>query len=119
MVRAGALIGNGTFDVRGGVANTNTLNDAAGAGGGSVFLISPNWTSGVITVNGQGGQGGDSWLTGGSAHSGGGGGGGGVVVRSGAVSANLSDGINGITNIVDNPPGGSDHALCLARWAWN
>ena len=111
MVRAGALVGNGTFDVRGGVANTNTLNDAAGAGagGGSVVLISPNWTSGVVTVNGQGGQGGDSWLTGGSAHSGGGGGGGGVVVRSGAVSANLSGGTNGITNVVDNPPGGRDH----------
>ena len=111
MVRAGKLVGNGMVDVRGGVANTNTLNDAAGAGaaGGSVVLVAPNWTSGVVTVNGQGGQGGDAWIGGGSAHSGGGGGGGGVVVRTGAISADLSGGINGITNIGDAPPGGADH----------
>lgn len=111
LLRAGALTGSGTIDVRGGLANNNPLNDAAGggAGGGSAIVISPNWTAGVLTINAQGGQGGDSWPTGGSAHSGGGGGGGGVVVRSGAASADISGGANGITNTADGPPGGAAH----------
>ena len=111
LIRSGSLSGGVTIDVRGGVANTNPDNDAAGAGaaGGSAVLISPNWTSGVVTVNAGGGQGGDSWLTGGSAHSGGGGGGGGVVVRSGAMTVDVSGGTNGITNTGDNPPGGVSH----------
>jgi uncharacterized repeat protein (TIGR01451 family) len=111
LVRSGALSGGVTIDVRGGVANTNPSNDASGAGaaGGSAVVISPNWTSGVVTVNAGGGQGGDSWLGGGSAHSGGGGGGGGVVVRSGAMTVDISGGTNGITNVGDSPPGGSSH----------
>jgi uncharacterized repeat protein (TIGR01451 family) len=111
MIRAGVLTGAGTFDVRGGAANDQPLNDAAGGGaaGGSVVLVSPNWTSGAITVNAAGGRGGDSWLVGGSAHSGGGGGGGGVVVRTGAASADIAGGANGQTNTADSPPGGADH----------
>lgn len=111
LIRAGSLAGSGVIDVRGGLANSNPLNDAAGAGaaGGSAVVISPNWTAGLLTVNAQGGQGGDSWITGGSAHSPGGGGGGGVVVRSGPVSANIGGGTNGLTNTADNPPGGASH----------
>lgn len=112
ILRAGALTGSGTIDVRGGVANSNPLNDAAGggAGGGSAIVISPNWTSGVLTINAQGGQGGDAWITGtGGAHSGGGGGGGGVVVHAGAVTSNVSGGTNGVTNTSDSPPGGAAH----------
>ncbi len=111
LIRAGALSGSGTVDVRGGVGNTNPGNDASGAGaaGGSVVVVSPNWTSGALTVNAQGGQGGDSWLTGGSAHSGGGGGGGGVVILTGGGTVNNAGGVNGITNTADNPPGGADH----------
>ena len=111
LIRSGSLSGGVTIDVRGGVGNTNPINDSAGAGaaGGSAVLISPNWTSGVVTVNAGGGQGGDSWLTGGSAHSGGGGGGGGVVVRSGPLTANLTGGANGITNLGGGPPGGASH----------
>lgn len=111
LVRSGSLSGGVTIDVRGGVANTNPDNDAAGAGaaGGSAVLISPNWTSGVVTVSAGGGQGGDSWIGGASAHSGGGGGGGGVVVRSGAMTVDVSGGANGLTNTADNPPGGAAH----------
>ena len=111
LIRAGALTGSGTIDVRGGVGNHNPLNDAAGAGaaGGSVIVVSPNWTSGALTVNAQGGEGGDSWIGGGSAHSGGGGGGGGVVILTGSGSVNSSGATNGITNINDSPPGGVDH----------
>ncbi|MGE0497779.1 MAG: hypothetical protein AB7I35_18680 [Ramlibacter sp.] len=112
LIRAGALTGGGTIDVRGGSANTNPLNDAAGAGaaGGSVIVVSPNWTSGALTVSAYGGQGGDAWLTGtGGAHSGGGGGGGGVVVRTGAASVDINGGANGVTNTSDSPPGGADH----------
>jgi uncharacterized repeat protein (TIGR01451 family) len=111
LIRAGALSGSGTIDVRGGVGNHNPLNDAAGAGaaGGSVIVVSPNWTSGVLTVNAQGGDGGDSWIGGGSAHSGGGGGGGGVVILTGSGAVNRSGGSNGITNVADAPPGGADH----------
>jgi len=112
LIRAGALSGNGTLDVRGGVANTNPLNDAAGgaAAGGSVVIVSPNWTSGALAVNAGGGQGGDAWLGGtGGAHSGGGGGGGGVVVRTGAATVDVSGGMNGVTNTSDSPPGGAAH----------
>ncbi len=111
MLRAGALSGNGTIDIRGGSANSNTLNDSAGAGGagGSAVIVSPNWTAGALSVNGEGGQGGDAWVVGGTAHSGGGGGGGGVVVRSGAATVDVGGGGNGITNTGDNPPGGADH----------
>jgi uncharacterized repeat protein (TIGR01451 family) len=111
MIRSGSLSGNGTIDIRGGLANNNDLNDAAGAGaaGGSTVVISPNWTSGALTVNAAGGQGGDSWLTGTAAHSGGGGGGGGVVVRSGPMTIDISGGTNGLTNTTDNPPGGAAH----------
>ena len=111
LIRSGSLTGNGTIDVRGGVANDNPLNDAAGGGaaGGSVVIISPNWTTGLLTVNAAGGRAGDSFVGGGSAHSPGGGGGGGVVVHSGPVTADISGGINGITNTADNPPGGADH----------
>ena len=67
MLRAGALSGNGTIDIRGGSANSNTLNDSAGAGGagGSAVIVSPNWTAGALSVNGEGGQGGDAWVVGG------------------------------------------------------
>ena len=111
LIRSGSLSGGVTIDVRGGVANNNPDNDAAGAGaaGGSAVVVSPNWTSGVITVNAGGGQGGDSWITGGSAHSGGGGGGGGAVVRTGAMTVDISGGTNGVTNTGDNPPGGAAH----------
>ena len=111
LIRSGSLTGNGTIDVRGGVANTNPDNDAAGAGaaGGSAVLISPNWTAGVVTVNAGGGQGGDSFLAGGTAHSGGGGGGGGVVVRSDAMTVDITGGTNGLTNTGDAPPGGAAH----------
>jgi uncharacterized repeat protein (TIGR01451 family) len=111
LIRAGVLTGGGTIDIRGGVGNTNPGNDAAGAGaaGGSAIIVSPNWTSGSLIVNAQGGQGGDSWLTGTSAHSSGGGGGGGVVILTGAATVNNTGGANGITNTGGNPPGGADH----------
>ena len=110
IIRSGSLTGGGTIDVRGGMANSNPLNDAAGAGaaGGSAVIISPNWTTGVLTINAGGGLGGDSWVTGGSAHSPGGGGGG-VVVHSGAVTADVSGGNSGLTNTGDSPPGGAAH----------
>ena len=37
------------------------------------------------------------------------GGGGGVIVRTGAITANVGGGTNGITNTADSPPGGIDH----------
>lgn len=121
LIRAGSLTGNGTIDVRGGDANDQPLNDAAGGGaaGGSAIVVSPNWTPGVLTINAQGGRGGDSWLGGGSAHSGGGGGGGGVIVRTGAISANLAGGSNGITNTADSPPGGVDHGALSGNTGLN
>lgn len=111
MIRAGSLNGSATINAQGGIANNNPDNDAAGAGGagGSVLVISPNWTSGLLTINTDGGRGGDSWIAGSSAHSGGGGGGGGVVVRSGGASLSLSGGANGTTNTGGSPPGGVDH----------
>ncbi len=112
IIRSGSLSGGGTVDIRGGVANTNPLNDGAGGGaaGGAAIVISPNWTSGALNINAGGGQAGDAWLSGtGGAHSGGGGGGGGISVRSGAATVDVSGGSNGITNTSDSPPGGPAH----------
>ena len=114
LIRSGSLSGNGTIDIRGGFANSNTQNDAAGgaAAGGSAVVISPNWTSGALAVSAAGGVGGDSYIsqtTGNNTHSGGGGGGGGVVVRSGPMTVDVSGGTNGLTNVSSNPPGGAAH----------
>ena len=116
LIRSGSVSGNGTVELRGAVANSNPLNDAAGGGaaGGSAVIISPNWTTGVLTVNAAGGQAGDAWLTGATAHSGGGGGGGGVVVHSGAMTADVSGGTNGITNTGDTPLAVQTTAHCQA-----
>jgi uncharacterized repeat protein (TIGR01451 family) len=111
LVRTGSATGTGLINANGLVGLTQAANDGAGAGGagGSVAFISSNGSVGALTVNAIGGKGGDSFLTGAVAHAGGGGGAGGVVFTSAAATISTLGGVNGTTNIGDNPPGGAAH----------
>jgi uncharacterized repeat protein (TIGR01451 family) len=111
LVRTGSASGTGLINANGLVGLTQAANDGAGAGGagGSVAFISASGSVGALTVNAIGGKGGDSFLTGTVAHAGGGGGAGGVVFTSAAATISTLGGINGTTNIGDNPPGGAAH----------
>jgi len=111
MLRVGRLIGAGTLSARGARAADNPLNDGAGGGGagGSVVVVAPLWEVTSLTVNAQGGRGGDAWPTGGAAHGTGGGGGGGVVITSGPATVDVVGGASGVTTTADSPPGGPAH----------
>jgi uncharacterized repeat protein (TIGR01451 family) len=111
MVRATTLSGSGTLSARGARAATNSSNDGAGGGGagGSVVVLAEAWTSGSVTITVQGGRGGDTYLSGTTAHGTGGGGGGGVVIRSGGTAPTRTGGSPGNTNTGDSPPGGATH----------
>lgn len=111
IVRAGSMSGSGTVNANGANGRTQPINDGAGGGGagGSVVLMSVAGGLGTVGVNVAGGRGGDSYLTGTSAHAGGGGGAGGVVIRSGAATVSNTGLANGITNTADNPVGGAAH----------
>lgn len=111
MIRARSIIGTGTVTARGAWATRNTLNDGAGAGGagGSIAIIARDMSLATLAVNASGGRGGDTWITGGSAHGTGAGGGGGVVVRTGSATVDVTGGANGLTNTSDSPPGGAAH----------
>jgi uncharacterized repeat protein (TIGR01451 family) len=104
MIRAGSLTGSATITANGAAAYNATLNDAGGGGGagGSIVILSGGGGEGGLTVNAQGGRGGDAWDTQPfnlpDRHGPGGGGGGGVVLLSGAAaSINVTGGANGVT----------------------
>src|SRR5262249_9791453 len=105
-IRAGALSGTGTISANGAAAYNETVQDGAGGGGagGSVFV----WVLGSglanLSINAQGGRGGDAWHnqapggTPGERHGPGGGGGGGVIRTSAAIAAgSVTGGANGVT----------------------
>lgn len=117
MVRAGALTGTGTINANGATGQTQAQNDGAGGGGagGAVLVYSTAGAVGTLAVNAIGGAGGDSFLTGTTAHAGGGGGSGGFVVTSTATVTNtIAGGPNGTTNIVDLPANASHGATAGA-----
>ena len=111
LIRTGSASGNGTVQANGLPGKTQIANDGGGGGGaaGSVAFISTSGLLGALTINANGGAGGDSNLTGTDAHAGGGGGAGGVVLTSAAATINTQGGINGTTNAVDSPPDGPRH----------
>lgn len=76
IVRAGSMTGAGTVNADGADGQTQPVEDGAGGGGagGSVVLMTLDSSMGTVAVNVRGGRGGDSWLSGTSAHGGGGGG---------------------------------------------
>lgn len=104
IIRAGSLSGTGTVTANGAAAYNGTLNDAGGGGGagGSIVVLSVGGGEGGLTVQAQGGRGGDAWniqaFTLGNRHGPGGGGGGGAVILSGAAaSINVAGGTSGRT----------------------
>ena len=106
MIRSNTVSGTGTINANGASA-LSVLNDGGGGGGagGSVVVISKSGGVGTLTVNAQGGNGGNTWPlqapgtagagTGNNHHGPGGGGGGGFVFTSAAVTSNVSGGAHG------------------------
>ncbi|MEQ1535303.1 MAG: hypothetical protein ABL923_05445 [Burkholderiaceae bacterium] len=107
MIRAGTMTGTGTINANGANGLTQTANDSGGGGGagGSVLVNTVSNTVGTLTINARGGIGGDSFVTGTTAHAGGGGGSGGVVFSDGGITS-LTGANNGVTNIGDCPTTG-------------
>jgi uncharacterized repeat protein (TIGR01451 family)/fimbrial isopeptide formation D2 family protein len=107
MLRAGSFTGSATVNANGASAYNDTLNDGGGGGGagGSVIVIGGSGLGG-LTINANGGDGGDAWRTQvangnpGERHGPGGGGSGGVIYYSsagGTPSMSRAGGTNGIT----------------------
>ncbi|MGB8580085.1 MAG: C25 family cysteine peptidase [Candidatus Sulfotelmatobacter sp.] len=107
IIRTYGLSGTGTLTANGISAYNGTLNDAGGGGGagGSIVVLSANGGESGLTLQANGGNGGNAWeiepYTLGNRHGPGGGGGGGVVLISGTpASISLSGGASGLT---ENP----------------
>ncbi len=92
-IRAGALTGTATITANGANSYTGTSNDAGGGGGaaGTIVVLSLNGGESGLTLQAQGGRGGDAWDSDAYSladrHGPGGGGGGGVVYVSGTPAA--------------------------------
>jgi uncharacterized repeat protein (TIGR01451 family) len=104
IIRAYALSGSATLTANGVSAYNNTANDGGGGAGagGSIVVLSANGGESGLTLQANGGAGGDAWgsepFTLGNRHGPGGGGGGGVVIVSGTpASAQVNGAANGTT----------------------
>ena len=107
IIRTLAISGTGTLTANGISAYNGTSNDAGGGGGagGSIVVLSADGGESGLTLQANGGNGGNAWETNpytlGDRHGPGGGGGGGVVLISGTpASISVSGGANGLT---ENP----------------
>jgi len=107
IIRTFALSGSATFSANGVSAYNGTANDAGGGGGagGSIVILSANGGESGLTLQANGGNGGDAWIseafTLANRHGPGGGGGGGVALVSGTpASISVNGGTNGLT---ENP----------------
>ena len=103
-IRAYNLTGTATLTANGASAYNGTSNDAGGGGGagGSVIVLAANGGEAGLTLQANGGRGGDAWDTQpyslGDRHGPGGGGAGGVVFSSGATAGiSVNGGANGMT----------------------
>jgi uncharacterized repeat protein (TIGR01451 family) len=105
IIRAGSVAGTGTVTANG-LTALNTDNDGSGAGGagGSILIFANSGNLAGLTVNANGGSGGDPWpeeagtTFPGNRHGPGGGGGGGVILLSATpAAAAVNGGINGYT----------------------
>src|SRR6202035_1521761 len=104
IIRAGSLAGTATVTANGAAAYNGTLNDAGGGGGagGSIVILSAGGGEGGLTLQAQGGRGGDAWdvqvFSLGNRHGpGGGGGGGAMILSAAAASINVAGGASGTT----------------------
>ena len=107
IIRANLLTGTATLTAKGVAAYNGTLNDAGGGGGagGSIVVLSATGGESGLSLNANGGTGGDAWAseayTLGNRHGPGGGGGGGVALVSGTpASVSVLGAASGIT---ENP----------------
>ncbi|HVR24797.1 MAG TPA: hypothetical protein VMU26_15905, partial [Candidatus Polarisedimenticolia bacterium] len=103
-IRANSLTGTGTLTANGASAYNGTLNDAGGGGGsgGTIVILTATGGESGLTLNVNGGNGGNAWqvqpYTLVNRHGPGGGGGGGVIFVSGApASVSVSGGASGLT----------------------
>ncbi len=103
-IRADSLTGTATLTANGASAYNGTSNDAGGGGGagGTIVILAANGGESGLTLQANGGRGGDAWDTQpyslADRHGPGGGGGGGVVLVSGApASISVTGGANGTT----------------------
>ncbi len=104
IIRTYGLSGTATLTANGSSAYNLTANDAGGGGGagGSIVVLSANGGESGLTLQANGGNGGNAWSTQpyslADRHGPGGGGGGGVVLISGApASISVAGGSNGLT----------------------
>jgi uncharacterized repeat protein (TIGR01451 family) len=104
IIRTYALSGTGTLTANGLSAYNATLNDAGGGGGaaGTIVVLSANGGESGLTLQANGGNGGNAWqiqpYSLGNRHGPGGGGGGGVVLVSAApASISVNGGASGLT----------------------
>lgn len=117
IIRAYALSGTATLTANGANAYNNTANDGGGGAGagGSIVVLSANGGESGLTLQANGGVGGDAWgseaFTLGNRHGPGGGGGGGVLIVSGTpASASVNGGVNGTTETPGVPYGATSGA---------
>jgi hypothetical protein len=121
IIRARRIGGTGSITANGSAAFNDTLNDGGGGGGagGSILVSVLSGTLAGLTVNAQGGRGGDAWRTQapgatapGERHGPGGGGGGGVILLSSAPTAlSVTGGANGITTTASDSFGSTPGAI--------
>ena len=104
LIRAGNLTGTATMTANGANAFNNTASDAGGGGGagGSIIILTGTGGEQGLTLQAQGGTGGNAWqgqpYSNPNRHGPGGGGGGGVVLTSsvtGTPTISVSGGSNG------------------------
>ncbi|MBZ5689567.1 MAG: DUF11 domain-containing protein [Acidobacteriia bacterium] len=103
-IRAFSFTGTATLTANGASAYIGTANDAGGGGGagGTIVMLAASGGEGGLTLQANGGRGGDAWDTQpyslADRHGPGGGGGGGIVFVSGApASVSVTGGGNGTT----------------------
>jgi uncharacterized repeat protein (TIGR01451 family) len=106
MIRAGSLTGAATITANGATGFNTTASDAGGGGGagGSIIILTSTGGEGNLTLQAQGGAGGNAWSTqaysNANRHGPGGGGGGGVVLTSsvtGTPTISVTGGASGTT----------------------
>jgi uncharacterized repeat protein (TIGR01451 family) len=117
IIRTNALSGTATLTANGINAYNNTANDGGGGAGagGSIVVLSATGGESGLTLDANGGVGGDAWhaeaYTQGNRHGPGGGGGGGVVFVSGTpASVSVLGGTNGTTESTDQSYGATPGA---------
>jgi uncharacterized repeat protein (TIGR01451 family) len=103
-IRANSLTGTATLTANGAASYNGTSNDAGGGGGagGTIVVLAANGGESGLTLQANGGRGGDAWdsqpYSLADRHGPGGGGAGGVILTSGTpASISVSGGANGTT----------------------